>query len=379
MASPDVREYVDLSLLDKDAQDLVDAALDDAEVKLPDWTPREGNTEVVLIEALSLTVQELIFAVNRLPGAVTEVLLRLFDVDRSEGAPPTATVTFTLSDTLGHTIPEGTVVRLDLGPDVDPVDFTTDVGLIIGAGSAAGNVAVTATENTIRANDTAAGTDLELIDAHSYVELVELQSAVAGGLEAEDDAAFLTRGAQTLTRLVSTLVLPDHFTAAALDNVNVERATTVDNYDPAVGPNPGDNPGHATVAVAGPAGAALSAGIKTTIETDLEAKALANLDVHVADPTLNSVAVTASVRRLAGFTSTDVEDDVEAALTAYLSPDNWPWDTVVRRNELIALISGVEGVAYVETLTVPAADVNLNGVAPLTQPGALAITVTEPP
>ena len=64
-----------------------------------------------------------------------------------------------------------------------------------------------------------------------------------------------------------------------------------------------------------------------------------------------------------------VDDDllynIVDALDTYLSPDTWEWGGTVYRNELIALIDQVAGVDRVVSLTTPATDLALTGVAPL--------------
>lgn len=378
MASPDIRPYVDLTIYDRSAQDLVDQALIDAGTKLPGWVAREGDPAVTWLEALALVVAESIFALNRLPGALIEALLGLYGAGRSEGLPPTTTVTINAADALGHVIPAGTRLQVILGADLEALELTTDVDLNIVAPATAGDVAATATENTTRANGVAAGAPVEVIDAVAFIEDAELAAPIAGGVDPEDSTAYLNRASQVLRRLSSTLVLPEHFTAAALENVAVYRATTLDEFDPATGPDPGDNPGHVTVAVAAQGGGALTGPQKTALEDDLEARALASLDVHILDPTITAVPVTVTVRRKAGFADQAVEDAVTAALEGYLDPDSWPWGAVVRRFELIALIDQVAGVDFVEVLTAPAADVNLAGDAPLADAGAIAVTVNPP-
>lgn len=371
MPSPDLRQYSDLILYDADPIDLVERARADAAVKLPGWVPREGNTELVLIEAIALEVAELVFAVNRLPGSIVEVLLRLYGITRSLGTPPEAELLVTLSDTLGHTVPIGTRFRLDV-PGSDPVIFTLDVGLVVAPGGSSGTVTATGTTNTEAANGTPAATPLTLLDAVPFVEGAVLATEPGGGTGPESESEWRDRGVEMFARLVSTLVLPEHFTSEVLTNPDVYRATTIDNWNVSVAAN-----GHVTVAVLGEGGVALSAGRKTELETDLEAKALANLDVHVIDPVITDVAVTVTVRRLPGFTDAAVQTNVAAVLAAYLNPDQWPWSGVVRRNELIARIDGAAGVDYVETLTVPAADLPLVGVAPLADIGAVSVTVTS--
>lgn len=368
MPTPDLTAYNDLTLYDVQPSDLVARALLDAATKLPEWQPVDGNTELVLMEALSLVVSEMVYAINRVPSAVTVTLLNLFGITRSQGTPATATITFTLSDNLGHEIPAGTLARLTVGADT--LDLATDAALSVAPGATTGTVAATATVNTNLANGVVAGTVLELISAVAVVDSVQLATDVAAGSDPETDSEWLTRAVQQFARLNDTLNNPAHFTAAALTHPQVARATTIDNY------NAGAAPGHVSVAVLGYGGALLSGADKTSIQTELDAQAQANLAVHVIDPTITNVTVDVTVHADAGSVSADVQAAVTAALEAYLSTDQWPWDGVVRRNALIGAVSAVPGVAYLSTLTTPAADVNLPGAAPLARAGAVTVTVT---
>jgi uncharacterized phage protein gp47/JayE len=380
MTSPDLRQYNDLVLYDRDPAALVDRALLDAGTKLPGWVPREGNTEVALIEAMALEVAELVFAVNRLPGAVIEILMRLFGITKGLGAPAQATVTFSLSDSLGHEVPAGTQLRLVRGGTLPPVDFTTDAATVAAPGSAVTNpVGVTAAVNTEAVNGTASGTALQVLSSVSFVDSCVLASTVGGGADPETEDDWRNRGVQQFARLVSTLVLPDHFTAEALLWPGVFRAATIDNWDPTLsGGAGGTSTGHVTVAVYGEGGAPLSTGAKGDLEADLQSKAQVNLAVHVVDPTINTVNVTVTVHQLAGFTSTQVHDNVAAAIDTYLSSDTWPWAGTVRINELIALVDGAAGVDWVVSVTVPASDVALTGAAPLAEAGTVTVTVVGP-
>lgn len=106
--SPDVTRYVDLTLFDDSSQAIFQKALDYALIALPEWQPREGSLETIMLQAVALEVQEAIYAINRLPGAVTEVLLRLLDVDRNDGTRATAVVRFEGDSTSSFIIPVGT-------------------------------------------------------------------------------------------------------------------------------------------------------------------------------------------------------------------------------------------------------------------------------
>lgn len=377
MPSPDVSDLVDLTLYDKGPFELVDRALADAITKLPGWIPREGNTELVTLEGTALIVSELIYAVNRLPGAIADVQLRFLGVTRNLGAAPTAVVRFALGDILGHQLPAGTRVLLDLGGTADPLVFQTDDPAVAAAGTATVDAPVTATRSSAAANGIPSGTALTVMDNIPYINAATIAPAgePTGGIDEEAEADWRARGRQLFATLRSTLVLPQDFTAEALNFPGVYRATTIDNYNPAVGPSPGSNPGHVTVAVLGASNVALSGAAKTALDTVLEAKALASLSIHVVDPTVTPVAVTATVHRFDTFEADVVEANVDAALAAYLNTDTWPWEDTVRVSALSALLYGVEGVRYVEVIDLPIANVALPGVAPLAAPGVFDITV----
>jgi uncharacterized phage protein gp47/JayE len=378
-ASPDATPYVDLRLFDKDSQDIFQAAIVALQAYLPEWEAREGHTEVVLLEALALEVSEAIFAINRLPGASLEALLRLYGIDRDEGQPPTSTLTITVSDTAGHTLPAGVRASLPTGAGGDPVVFTTTAQLVIPAGQTSGTVAAVGDRATAEVNGVIPGVALELLDAIVFVERVVNGDYVVGGTEPEDDAAWFSRGVVRFSRLVETLVLPRHFQAAALERADlVSRAVAIDNYDPGQAGAVGTHAGHVTVAVYG-LGGVLTPVQREQLRIEFDLQAQANLAVHVIDPTITDVTINVTVVPKAGYSTVQVQNAVVAALTAYLAPASWPWAGKVYRNELIALIDGVEGVERVDTLTTPAADLTLAGVAPLARLAANpTVTVTGP-
>lgn len=373
-SSPDVTPLIDLTLLDVTAQDLVDQGLTDALSKLPGWTPREGNTEVVLLETQALMGAETVYAVNRLPRAILAALLAEYGLEQDLGTAPAASFTFATSSGADLTIPAGTRLRVLYNAGASSLDFTTDTDLLIVGGTFTGTVTATATETTSALNGTPAG-PAELVDAISAVDSVAIATEVLGGVDPEDLDGYLARGGILFRRLVSTLVLPEHFTAAALEDPAVVRAATYDLFDADLGTGaPGDHPGHVTVAVAGAGGTALTDEVRADLEASLEAKAHAALIIHTTDATVTDVDVTATVVLNPGANPATVTAAVEATLEDYLNPDVWPFAGTVYRNELIALIDGVVGVARVDTLTAPASDVTLDGVAPLARLGDVTIT-----
>jgi hypothetical protein len=234
MGSPDLTPYIDLRFFDKDPQDIFDTAITELQSRLPDWSPREGNVEVLLAEAFALQIAEAIFAINRLPGAIVMALLRMYGVEPDAGAQPTVNLTFTISDNLGHDIPAGTAARMDLEGGFEPIVFTTVEALAVPPGSNTGTVLALGDRYTAEGNGVIAGTRLELIDSIAYVDVVESADLVVGGLDPETDDEWIERGVQRFARLSETLVLPRHFEAAALEDPAVLRAKALDNFAPGV-------------------------------------------------------------------------------------------------------------------------------------------------
>lgn len=374
MPSPDATPYVDLSLFDKDPQDIFNDALVNLQSYLPEWEPREGHTEVLLMESLALEVAQLVFAINRVPGAVLEVLLRLYGVDRDPGSFPAGTATFTFVDDTGHNLPLGTRLAVQVPGEEDGMVFATIANIDVAEGTTEVTVPIVGTVATTSANGLPSTTPVELLDSVVSVEFVELAGPIGGGAGPEEDVEWFARGINRFARLTETLVLPGHFVSAALERPEVERAFTVDNYDPTGGGVPGDDPGHVTVAVYGD-GAPLSGPQKAAIEADFDLKVLASLAVHVVDPTITDVDVDVEVIALAGWDPAVVEANIVAALTDYLSPLTWEWASTVYRNELISLVDQVAGVARVVDVNVPAVDLPLVGVAPLAGVGDVTVTV----
>jgi hypothetical protein len=135
------------------------------------------------------------------------------------------------------------------------------------------------------------------------------------------------------------------------------------------------------------AGAACSAGIRSTVQAYLDGLREINFVVHSAVPTLTTVNVTYTVHVLAGFDPTPVLAACDAALTGWLSPAVWAgggesppvWRTgenKVRYLAATAVLSAVAGVGYVIALTLGGgtSDVTLTGTAPLPAVGTITGT-----
>jgi hypothetical protein len=458
--SPDVSQYIDLTIFDADPSTLVAAFVVAAQQLLPGWAGVETDTSMVLAEQLAIIISELIFAINRLPGASASTLLQLFGITQGVGTAPTATATFALQDTSGYTVPANTRLQLTL-PSVSVI-FTTNADLVVAPGSASGTVAITASSNLSAANGIAAGTALVPLDRLGFVNSVSLATSVAGGQDPETNSAWLNRGTTFLQSIVTACAVAAQFTATALLDLadNVFRAFTLDNWNPG-GTSAGrtftdgatatsttlsspalanftsadigrtvtctgvpsgttiltitsptavvmsaaatatasglsvvlgaivtagtTEQGFVTVAAIGQGGTLLTSGQKTSLQNILLAKCVAGLAVEIIDPTVNTINVTYTVWQEPGYTSSQVEANIAAALVASpdvgglgLSTDLWPWQQTLRIFDIATVISTTPGVSYLSSLSAPFGDVTLSGVAPLAALGTITPTVLGP-
>jgi uncharacterized phage protein gp47/JayE len=360
--------YLGVSVDDADPQAIFDRMLTLAETRLPQWEARNGSLETVLMEATAVGVADLIYAANRVMGAMLEGLISLYGVTRDEGTPATGTVRLTLTGSPTTTIEEGTLFRIE---DADSMLVATETVTVTGSTV---DVAVATTDTGGYLNAITAGTACDPVVAVPHLANCVLHTDLNGGADAEDDLAFLSRAATRFARVTSSLVVPEHFTAYALEQPYVKRAVAVDQYDHDGGGAPGDDDGYLTVYVYGN-GAALSASEKSELQTAMQAQCASILTMTVEDATPVSVAVTAAVTKATGYDDTELEAAIEDALASV-----WSWQTSgfgadVEPLDVQAVIESVPGVDSVTSLTLPSttATVDFDEFAVI---GTVTLTIT---
>ena len=372
MAIPDFRGYVNLTLFDMQPQEIYETSVLNIRTDIPEWIPREGQIEVLLLEAFAFEVAEAVYAINRLPNSIMQTLMLLYGVQRDVGQQPSAQIRFEVNDTYGHTILKGARLLLKLTDGVSPVVFSTVEELIIPPGQTSGIVTATGNRYTQAANGTAADTPVTLMDQYVFVDAAYIDEDIDDGRDQENDIDWIQRGSQRLVRLSDALVLPPQFAAVALESFEVTRALALDNYD-GVGASVGSDAGHITVAVYGN-NQLVPAPVKTAILNEMDSRAQSSLAVHVIDATLTTVNVTAEIVVTPGYTDALAISNATAAVRALLSTDNWDWSSTVSRNRIVNAIGRADGVDFVSDLIAPASPVSLSGYAPLAVAGTVTIT-----
>lgn len=404
MTSPDWSAYVDLTTYDLTATDIFNAAITEARTKLPEWVPYAGSIEVVLLEAIATEVAEVVQAANRVPGATTETLLKLFGVERSNGTKATTTITVVMVNSSGYTISSGTNFAYFPPDERDPVVYVTTADLVVPNGQVSGTVDAEALEVGTASNEPSSGASVQILETVPYVKSSTLASKPSGGLEAESDTEFFTRAVNTLQSYsaaastasqIESLVLTDHNPPAwRAKAFNLERSsdrdTTVDGHVAE------SHPGHVLVAVAKQnadvgdlTDIPLSAAELQAIEDDLNDRTNASLIINVVNAEVCPISVELVVYKKEGYLTTTVIDSIESALDGWLSPNSWDWTQAVRINEVIALIDQVAGVDYVsEVVDIdstnttntsagdPGDDLVLNLLGSLTAPDSANYSIT---
>jgi hypothetical protein len=373
MPTFDVPEMENLRLTEFGTEiDLVDAGVTHIQAVMPEWIPRGGNTEMVLLESLAIMLGPEILSLQLLGPRVVEQIMGLYGTTRSEGIAATGRVVFTVTNSNPtQVIPAGTRLRLVLDSSVGSVDlFTVEDLNIITSETLTGQVDVVADTLGSLPNGSPSGSALAVVDNLPFIASAALSAAMLGGADPETDDVFFGRAASVLARQTSTLVKPEQFMYAALSRVGTARALVLDNFDPAA---PGATTyGHVTVAVADGTGAALTAPAMEATRQDLAAQALASLTLHVIAPTYTTVNLAVTVKALPGWSTSEVQASVTAALTAWANPLTWGWDSTATQFEIVAVVAAAPGVREV---TSAPATINLAGVAPLPTLGTVTVTV----
>jgi uncharacterized phage protein gp47/JayE len=360
--------YLGVSVDDRDPQAIFDSMLALAESRLPQWEPKNGALETVLMEATATGMADLVYAANRVLGALVEGVINLYGVTRDEGTPATGTVRLTLTGSPTTVIDEGTLFRIE---DADSMLVATETVTVTGGTL---DVAVATTDTGGYLNAIVAGTACDPVVAVPHLANCVLLTDLNGGSDAMDDLAFLTKASTTFSRVTSALVTAPSFAAYALEQSYVKRAVAVDQYDHDGGNSPGDDDGFLTVYVYG-SGAAISADEKAELQAAMQAQCASILTMTVEHATPVSVNVTAAVTKATGYDDTELEAAIEDALASV-----WSWQTSgfgadVEPLDVQAVIESVPGVDSVTSLTLPSttATVDFDEFAVL---GTVALTIT---
>jgi len=361
VTSPDWSEYVDLTVYDQDATELFNEAIDYGIDTLPEWAPQSGNIEVVVLEAIATQASNVATAANRVPGAVMETLLLLYDIERNDGTKATATVDVTMINDTGYVVPADTYFAYFPAGNGQPLVYSLDEDITIAAGGSTGQGQITALEVGTEYNDPSIGATLQILSTMPYLLSSTLNTQPEGGTEPETDEEFFARATTTLrsySAALTTAVQIESWVLVTYPN-DVYRAKAYDRRRKSDRDNTSPtfdlHDGYALVVVAGfnatitdTSDVLLAVGELDIISTALDAKTNVGLVTELVNAELVDVNVEITVMPYIGYTTTQVQLAIDAAFDEYFSPNNWNWADTIRETEIIALVDNVEGVDYVD-------------------------------
>lgn len=304
---------------------------------------------------------------------------KILGVPFTQAAPATASVTFTLTDTAGHMIPAGT--QLEIVDGDERYGFATVDDLIVPAASSTGSTDVAATVAGEQANGVTG--EAGMIDALSFVASVEFDDEPSSGADEQDPDDYAAELAERVKLFTERPVTAAECAIFAKRIPGIERATAIDNYDPADGST--DNEKMVTIWTIDSAGGDTSAPVKALLEAALEAVTEIGFIYHLEDPERTTVDVDYSVVPRAGYESVAI-GACDAALAYYLDPANfgrvpgydWRNSNKVYLNEIISLLDSLPSVDRVVEGSVKlganggarsAANLTMSGDVSLPEPG----------
>jgi hypothetical protein len=393
-------EYIAVPV-EVDPEDIVENVIEYLQVRWPGWEPNDGNLDVWLLRANALEAAELREIASSVPTSIFRYFgAYLANLPPVDEAPAITTSTWTMIDDQGYTIEIGTQVGIRAaGDELIPFETMNTVAIPPGqTATAVGAIQLMAIEAGADGSGIGApGGEVELIDVLDFVDTVTMVTATTGGVDAEADDDYLARLREELQLLTPRPIIPEDFAVLAKRVPGVARALVIDNYDP--GPPIVTNAERfVTLAAVDPDGNAVSGAIKADVIALLEAMREVNFVVAMIDPTYSNMEVQATVFAMDGYSASEVQLNVEAALDSHYNAATWgqtiagiqsqaitrDWQNtpVARFLELAQAVNAAEGVAYIVTLTHRIAagsyvstDITLPGVAPLPRMTTKAVTV----
>lgn len=219
--------FYTLDITTNPEQDLL-AFIAAMQTAFPGWNFAEGNPEAFIARWVAEQKADEAELIADVSGEVfhrfgTEVL----GLPPIAASPASADATFTLTDSDGHVIPEGTQIEVLVGDA--RYGFATLSELIVANGDSAGTVEVRALVEGEASNGVIGS--VEMVDSLAFVDSVGLDAAPSGGVDAEDPDDYRDRLKAELGLLTPRPILPADVEVMARRVAGVERAVAIDGYD----------------------------------------------------------------------------------------------------------------------------------------------------
>ena len=385
------------AVVDNEPDQLEEEVVEGIEAAFEDWSYSPANLDYWLIKAfvrISSLVRDQAAVLSR--AAFKKFGETIVKMPPILAAPATVTSTWTMIDDLGHEIPDGTLVRIPVSGDKE-LGFKTVGAVVVKPGdteTAEGEVLLEAVKPGEVYNKLTENARLDTALSFVLEGSIELTEATKGGVDEEEEDAYLVRLTESLQLLSLSLIVQRDFEIDARAISGVARALCLPAY------NLKEEKAAAlcvTVIPIDEEGKALSAEKQEELQARQQAKVPDEVLVFVGESTYTGVDAETKVEVLPGYDGPSVVEAVEARLGEYFSPANWGlpangdssnssgWDNklTVYYLEVVSEIDRVPGVARVVSLKIAEAgkalgtvDVALEGIAALAEPGKITVSAS---
>lgn len=361
-------------------------ALTDIMAQIPGWVPREGHLDVAIIEECAQMMAETASVASQMAPVIFMYYGQLVGINPIPGAFATVPVTFTMRDTLGYTIPIGSVVAYPL-TSTTQILFSLQSPVTVPVGATTGSGTLVCQTVGVFANDLPA-TTCQMVTTNASVASVATTADSDGGVDAETVLPYMDRLAAELRLLAPRPIIASDYAAMAANVTGVYRALAIDGLNPGRKVTDGvlnssttitsataafvaanDNgrpvtgtgiPSSTTMTVVNPttatishaatatatgvtltfgdltgqeryvtvsgvdiAGAALSPTVNGQMQAYLASKREVNFVVGTVYPTFTGIDVTVTCDAIHGASTGAVQTAITAALTNFLNPATW--------------------------------------------------------
>ncbi len=208
-------------------------ALRDVMAQIPGYVPRQGHLDVAVIEETAQMAAE----AGAVAGTMIPIIFmwfgKLVGITPITGTRATAPVTFTMRDTLGHTIPAGTVVNYPISGSSGTTQllFTVQSPIVISSGLSTGTGTLICETIGTFANGQPVAT-CQMVSTNASVLSVATTAVTSGGINAETANAYLNRLSNELQLLAPRPILALNYAAMAPNVPGVFRAMAINGLNP---------------------------------------------------------------------------------------------------------------------------------------------------
>lgn len=364
----------------------------------PEWEPITGSLVDILLKSCATMAAVSGEIASGVPFDIFKAFLNWAGQPALEATAATVTVRFTAVDNIGHTVPEFTPVGLSSESSPQPVGFQTITDAVIPQGQTYVDAITYATVPGTQGNDL---NQVFRVDQLGYIQNVTLSpvnNVSFGGVDAETDPEFVTRGAQELETWTETPILGRDFALLARKINGVYRCGYIDNYNPA--DNTYNNDKMVTLCPIDVNGDTVTAAQQQQVSDFMESLREINFVCNVMTPTYSTfdVSVTVHIQDQSQAAATAAQADVTNAVSEYLNKANWGKPTtqvgenpvwintpIVRYSKVMTVIESLGSIDYAENLTfgitgqaMGTVDITMPGLFSLPEIGTVTVNVVSP-